>query len=166
MRHFLAILFLLMGSIALPQQPPSPPPVVNQAADGPNLIPQPEAPQAQKPKAQDVDKSIAKRIKDPFMIPNRLFLKLKQKLGDTKGDGFIDETVEPKKRWPLKYYTLVGIIWNVSNPKAMISDKNLVVHMFHVKDLIGNNEGHIAAIHNGEVVVMEKGIAVKLKIGK
>lgn len=114
--------------------------------------------------SKELEKKIALRVKDPFMLPNHLYLKIKKKLGDVQGEGYVDESVEPQRRWALKRYKLVAIIWNVKKPKAMITDKLNNLHMFHVNDQIGNNEGIITSISNGEVVVDEKGIETKLKM--
>jgi hypothetical protein len=98
------------------------------------------------------------------MLPNHLFLKIKKKLGDVQGEGYVDESVVPQKRWAVKNYRLVAIIWNVKKPKAMITDRNNDIHMFYVNDHIGNNEGIITAIRSGEVVILEKGAEIKLKM--
>lgn len=129
--------------------PPMPPPIID-----PNLI----------TNSRDLEKKVATRVKDPFMLPNHLYMRIKRKLGNEEGEGFVDESVEPQRRWALRYYKLVGIIWNVNQPKAMITDKDNVLHMFLVKDRIGNNEGQITAIRDGEVVVTEKGVEVRLRL--
>lgn len=116
--------------------------------------------------SRDLEKKVAARIKDPFMLPNHLFLKIKKKLGDVQGEGYVDESVPPQKRWALKRYKLVAIIWNVKNPKAMINDSQGALHMFQVSDRIGNSEGIITSISNGEVVVDEKGNETKLRMSK
>lgn len=109
---------------------------------------------------------MANRIKDPFMLPNSLFFKIKKKLGDVKGEGYVDESVSPQLRWSLKHYALVAIIWNVKTPKAMINDLKGNIHMFKVNDRIGNGEGTIISIKNGEVIVQEKEIETKLRLNK
>lgn len=114
--------------------------------------------------SKELEKKIALRVKDPFMLPNPLFMKIKKKLGDVQGEGYVDESVEPKKRWALKHYKLVAIIWNVKKPKAMVTDRKGDLHMFYVNDHIGNNEGVISGISNGEVVILEKGAEIKLRM--
>ncbi|MEQ1723277.1 MAG: hypothetical protein ABL930_08870 [Pseudobdellovibrio sp.] len=114
--------------------------------------------------SKELEKSLAARIKDPFMLPNQLFFKIKRKLGDIQGEGYVDESVVPQKRWAMKHYKLVAIIWNVKKPKAMITDRKSDIHIFYVNDHIGNNEGVITAIRSGEVVIAEKGAEIKLKM--
>lgn len=116
--------------------------------------------------SKELEQRVAGRIKDPFMLPNHLYIKIKRKLGDIQGEGYIDESVEPQRRWALKRYKLVAIIWNVKRPKAMITDVNQELHMFYVNDKIGNSEGVITGISNGEVTVNEKGTESRLKMIK
>ena len=116
--------------------------------------------------SRDLEQKIAGRVKDPFMLPNHLYMKIKRKLGDIQGEGYIDESVEPQRRWALKRYKLVAIIWAVKRPKAMITDAKQDMHMFYVNDKIGNSEGVITAISNGEITVNEKGTESKLKMIK
>lgn len=116
--------------------------------------------------SKELEQKLAGRVKDPFMLPNHLYMKIKRKLGDIQGEGYIDESVEPQRRWALKRYKLVAIIWNVKRPKAMITDAKQDLHMFYVNDRIGNSEGIITGISNGEVTVNEKGTESKLKMIK
>lgn len=116
--------------------------------------------------SRELEQRIAGRIKDPFMLPNHLYMKIKRKLGDIQGEGYIDESVEPQRRWALKRYQLVAIIWNVKRPKAMITDAQQNLHMFYVNDRIGNSDGVITGISNGEVTINEKGTESRLKMIK
>lgn len=158
------------AAIPAPATPPSqemPAPPNNQVPP-----PSPPPPAGDQPQSdvitnsRDLDKRVANRVKAPFMLPNHIYIKLKRKQGDAEGEGFVDESVEPQRRWSLRNYNLVGIIWNVSRPKAMITDKNGFLHMFYVGDKIGNNEGQITAIHNGEVVIREKGGEIRMRLGQ
>jgi len=57
--------------------------------------------------------------------------------------------------YSLKQYRLVGIIWNVNNPKAMFEDPKNKVHNVKLNQRIGNKQGYVSAIREGEVVVVE-----------
>lgn len=149
------------GAPVAPQIPPGV--LQSQPLSNPNV---PPAQSGVITNSRDLDKKVAGRVKAPFMLPNHIYIKLKRKQGNIEGEGFVDESVEPQRRWALRNYTLVGIIWNVSRPKAMITDKQGALHMFYVKDKIGNNEGQITAIHNGEVVISEKGSETRLRLGR
>ncbi len=106
------------------------------------------------------------REKDPFMIPNHLYIRLKRIEGDTKGEGYVDENAPPQVRWALKHYKLVGVIWNVKQPKAIISisQDQGKTYLYKEKDKIANNEGYIKKIQFGEVIIQEKDEEVKVKM--
>jgi type IV pilus assembly protein PilP len=62
--------------------------------------------------------------------------------------------------WPLQKYDLeqlrlVGVIWEVKIPKAMILDPTGKGYVVTVNERIGRNNGYIARIREGEIVVVE-----------
>jgi type IV pilus assembly protein PilP len=61
----------------------------------------------------------------------------------------------PLERYELDEIRLVGIMWDVRNPKAMFIDPQGEVHTLGRDDRIGRKHGYIAAIREGEVVVVE-----------
>ena len=61
----------------------------------------------------------------------------------------------PLQRFNLTDLKLTAIIWNVSRPKAMIIDPEQKVHIVGPNTKIGRNNGYIAAIREGEIVVVE-----------
>jgi hypothetical protein len=189
-----AALIVFFGLVSVQaQQPPdgqnnNPPPASNPAAaDNPNQQPPPQPmpeaqqqPQASPPlltplppslspggplNIKKLQQAAAKRVKSPFMIPNELYLKLLKKKGDNQAE-VVDLSIEPRRRWALKYYKVVAVIWSVKNPKAMIYDKDGKMHLFKEKDYIANQEGFITEINNGEVVVLERGAEHRLKMSK
>ena len=78
----------------------------------------------------------------------------------------IDDAVDPIKRWPLNTYGLIGIIWDVKNPKALIMDQQRKVHMVRVRDRIGNAGGVITSIQEGSIVVMQDKIPEVMRLKK
>lgn len=54
-----------------------------------------------------------------------------------------------------KKLRLIGIIWDVSKPRAMIMDPNSRVHVVGPNAKIGDRNGYVAAIREGEIVVIE-----------
>ena len=72
-------------------------------------------------------------------------------------------TVEKKKRtgltalekWDISELQLLGIIWGVAKPKAMIKDPSGKIHIVGPDTKVGFNEGYIAVIREGEIVVVE-----------
>lgn len=63
--------------------------------------------------------------------------------------------LSPLQRWDLDELHLVGVMWDVHNPKAMFIDPDKQVHVAGRDESIGKKNGYIAAIREGEVVVVE-----------
>ncbi len=59
------------------------------------------------------------------------------------------------QRFELDQLELVGIIWDVSRPKAMIKDPNGTLHVVEANSKVGRNNGYVAVIREGEIVVVE-----------
>lgn len=76
----------------------------------------------------------------------------------------IDDKMEAIRRWPLEQYKLIAIIWDVKNPKAMIIDSARTMHLLKKNYRIGNREGVITSITEGEIVVTERGVPVTIKL--
>lgn len=65
------------------------------------------------------------------------------------------EILEPLQRWELERLQIVGILWDVNKPRAMVKDPDGMVYTVIRNSKIGRNEGFVAAIREGEIVVME-----------
>lgn len=63
--------------------------------------------------------------------------------------------VAPVQRYDLEDLKLVGIMWDIKEPKAMFMDPDKEVTVLGRDESIGNRNGYIAAIREGEVVVVE-----------
>lgn len=63
--------------------------------------------------------------------------------------------VFPLQQYDLSELKLRGILWDVKNPKAMFEDPTKEIHLLGKDDRIGRNNGYIAVIREGEVVVVE-----------
>lgn len=61
----------------------------------------------------------------------------------------------PLQKYDLDQLKLVGVIWDVAQPKAMIMDASGKGHVVKANDRIGRNNGYIARIREGEIVVIE-----------
>jgi len=66
----------------------------------------------------------------------------------------------PLERYELDEIKLVGIMWQIKAPKAMFVDPQGEVHVLAKDDRIGRHHGYVAAIREGEVVIIEPGGAV------
>jgi type IV pilus assembly protein PilP len=63
--------------------------------------------------------------------------------------------LSPLQRFDLDELHLVGIMWDIHNPKAMFIDPEKQVHVAGRDESIGKRNGYIAVIREGEVVVVE-----------
>lgn len=63
--------------------------------------------------------------------------------------------LEPLQRWEIERLQVVGILWDVRTPRALILDPDGAVVTVVKNSKIGRNDGFVAAIREGEVVVME-----------
>lgn len=63
--------------------------------------------------------------------------------------------LEPLQKYELDRLQIVGILWEVRTPRAMVRDPDGFVHTVVKNTLIGRNEGYVATIREGEIVVIE-----------
>ena len=75
-----------------------------------------------------------------------------------------DERIEAIRRWPLRDYRATAIMWDIQNPKVMIVDRKGTLHLLKKNYRIGNRNGIITAIHEGEIIVTENKIPVVISI--
>lgn len=151
-----------------PEQAPTPLPPPNPALN----LPPTSAPVFQAPptnggvSGNGANNIPGNRNKSPFMIPTELYNRVKQMqtVKTSPSEGTVDSQIEVRRRWPLRDYTLVAVMWDVKSPKAMIADRENKLHVFRVKDYIANSEGYVSEITNGEVIVVERGAEIKLKL--
>lgn len=61
----------------------------------------------------------------------------------------------PLQRYEVANLKLIGIIWDVKRPRAMISDPNGKVHIVGPNTKIGVRNGYIAVIREGEIVIVD-----------
>lgn len=76
----------------------------------------------------------------------------------------IDDQMEAIRRWPLKDYRLVGVIWGVQTPKAMIIDPANTLHLLRKNFRIGDRDGVISTINEGYITVVQDGVPVVVSI--
>lgn len=88
----------------------------------------------------------ARGRRDPFMRPT---------VDKPVAEGAYHGPFLPLQRFNLTDLKLTAIIWDVSRPKAMIIDPDQKVHIVGPHTKIGRNNGYIAAIREGEIVVVE-----------
>jgi type IV pilus assembly protein PilP len=82
--------------------------------------------------------------RDPFALPERA-----GPVGGQTGP------ILPLQRYDIDQLRLTGIIWDVLKPKAMVRDPAGQVHIISPNDKLGKNNGYVAVIREGEIVVVE-----------
>lgn len=64
----------------------------------------------------------------------------------------------PLQNYDISQFKLLGIIWNVKNPKAVIKDPLNKQHILYKYTKIGRNNGFVADIREGGVIIVEPAI--------
>ncbi len=105
--------------------------------------------------------------KDPFRKPKNI-LDLEEEIKRPKRmqDNQIDEKMEAIRRWPLQQYRLIAIIWDVSNPKAMIEDPDKKKHLLKRNYRMGDQDGLITKISEGSITVLQGNVPVVVSLFK
>jgi type IV pilus assembly protein PilP len=62
----------------------------------------------------------------------------------------------PLQKYEIDQYLLVGIIWGVDRPRALVEDPEGIGHVMEIGTYIGRNWGKVTQITAGEVVVTEE----------
>lgn len=135
-----------------PQQPATqaPPPVETQYQD-PNLL------QGQSP-AAGTAVSPEEYVYDPTgrRDPFRPYRIIRTDTAKTPVPGTSPESLlEPLQRYDLDQLAVMGILWDVRQPRALLRDGDGRIHTIVKNTKLGRNSGYVAAIREGEVVVIE-----------
>lgn len=72
---------------------------------------------------------------------------------DTKKSEVVSENI--LLNYDLDKYKVVAILWQVKDPKVVIKDPAGKTHLMRKENKLGKNNGFIAEIREGEVVVVE-----------
>ncbi|NOY28486.1 MAG: pilus assembly protein PilP [Oligoflexia bacterium] len=83
--------------------------------------------------------------RDPF----RSFLATGERSGD-------DVPQTPLQRYEVDQYVLVGIVWGVDRPRALVQDPEGVGHVMEVGTYIGKSWGKVTEINDKAVIVTEE----------
>jgi Tfp pilus assembly protein PilP len=73
----------------------------------------------------------------------------------TKASSQRRENLSPLERFEMGQLKVVGIVWDIKEPRAMIEDTAGLGYIVKVGTPIGNSEGRVKAIYRSEVVVEE-----------
>lgn len=103
--------------------------------------------------------------RDPFRKPLYILELEEKSLRPQKTEEVrIDDKIEAIRRWPIRDYRLVGVIWDVRNPKAMIVDPSNTMHLLKRNYRIGDKDGIISTISEGTITVIQDNIPVVIDI--
>ena len=69
--------------------------------------------------------------------------------------GLVHGPLLPLQMFDVAQLRVVGILWNVKSPKAMIKDPGGKMHIVGPYTKVGPRNGYIASIREGEIVVVE-----------
>lgn len=139
----LAALVALWGGLALAQTPaPATPPVDPKSSKSLEAIPDEVFLQG----LMDPFDYEPRGRRDPFAPPV---------LDRPVAPGSVHGPLLPLQRYDLTKLKLIGIIWDVKRPRAMINDPDSKVHIVGPNTKIGTRNGYIAVIREGEIVVVE-----------
>ncbi len=125
------------------QQVPPPPAAAEEMPLG-DSVTAPQATTGTMPRDEYIYDPTGKR--DPFK-PFRLIR--------PSGKEKTEIPLEPLQRWEVDRLQIVGILWDVKTPRAMVKDPDGAVYTVVKNSKIGRNEGFVAAIREGEIVVVE-----------
>jgi type IV pilus assembly protein PilP len=65
------------------------------------------------------------------------------------------ENLSPLERLDLSQLKVVGIIWDIKEPRAMVEDTAGLGYVVKVGTPIGSNDGKVKAIHRNQIVIEE-----------
>ena len=102
--------------------------------------------------------------RDPFQRPKYIDDLESDLIKNANIDTTEDDRVEAIRRWPLRAYKAIAIMWDIQNPKVMVVDPKGTLHLLKKNYRMGNRNGMITAINEGEIIVTESSIPVVIKI--
>ena len=73
----------------------------------------------------------------------------------TKVNTRARENLSPLERLDLSQLKVVGIIWDIKEPRAMVEDTAGLGYVVKVGTPIGSNDGTVKAIHRNQIVIEE-----------
>lgn len=72
-----------------------------------------------------------------------------------KAKKFKEFLDDPLRSDHLADYKLIGLVWETKIPKAIVQDTTGKTHVLRKGDYLGNRQGQIIAIREGELVILE-----------
>ncbi len=75
---------------------------------------------------------------------------------DPNKEEKVIEITDPLLKHEVERYNVLGIMWDVARPRALLKDPEGKTHMVFIGTRLGRNGGVIQTMREGEVVVAEK----------
>src|SRR5688572_21297461 len=97
------------------------------------------------PEAPAVAPALKENSRDPFRPTTQR----------TKVNARVRENLSPLERFELGQLKIVGIVWDISEPRAMVEDSAGLGYVVKVATPIGSNDGKVKAIRRDQVIVEE-----------
>ena len=143
---------MISGQSALGQAPPP--------GTAPDIVAEDLAPELQQPPpidAQMAGPGLFAGFMDPFDYdPRGRRDPFAQPVADVPmAPGPNHGPLLPLQAFEVNQLRVVGILWNVRSPKAMIKDPSGKLHVVGPNTKVGPKNGYIAVIREGELVVVE-----------
>lgn len=92
--------------------------------------------------------------RDPFQIIGISdIIKKAESKGSVGAEAIV--ITDPLQKTDLNDFKVIGIMWEGQKPKAIIQDKSNRNHLIFTGTRIGNKNGYVAMIREGQIVVME-----------
>ena len=91
-------------------------------------------------------------LRDPF----KPFFAGEVEIETTAGEEVRTLELEELQKFNLNELKIVGMIWNVKKPKVILLDPKGKTHTVKKNSKVGNNNGYVGFVREGEMVVVEK----------
>jgi type IV pilus assembly protein PilP len=146
------------------QRPPNEPPISPPATSPPDLPAQPPVgqkmpePENKEPKIKKESKSEAVTLlaQDQYTFdPTGKRDPFKPFGPKTSPNAGIPAKLEPLEEFEIDQLQIVGILWDINKPRALIRTPKNDLFTVYKNSKIGRNNGSILAIREGEIVVSE-----------
>lgn len=94
-------------------------------------------------------------LRDPFFPIRKSIPKEEAQNIEVKPHEQVYDAKDPLQSFEIREYRLVGVLWNVKDPKAMVSTPDGKIWTIRQKNRLGREGCIVAAIRESEIVVAE-----------
>lgn len=94
-------------------------------------------------------------LRDPFFPIRKAVPKDESQAIEVKPHEQVYDAKDPLQSFEVREYRLVGVLWNVKDPKAMVSTPDGKIWTIRQKNRLGREGCIVAAIRESEIVIAE-----------